>query len=55
MSITQKMIRAKDLYQQGMTLKAIGRMYHKSHVAIRNWLIAQGVEMRPRGRRPLVA
>jgi hypothetical protein len=54
--VTSTMKRAKTLYTvHNMTLIAIGRQFHKSHVAIRNWLIAQGVEMRNRGRRPATA
>ena len=42
-----------DLYRRGMTLKSIGNRYHKSHVAIRDYLLSLGVTMRPRGRRPV--
>lgn len=45
-----KQERAAKLYEEGMSLKAIGNRFHKSHVCIRNWCLAQGVKMRSRGR-----
>jgi uncharacterized protein YjcR len=47
-----KQERAAQYYMKGMTLKAIANRFHVSHVCIRNWLLKQGVTMRPKGRVP---
>ena len=45
--------RAKNYYEdKGMSLIKIGEMLSVSHCTVRNWLLNQGVKMRPRGRRP---
>ena len=44
--------RAKNYYEdKGMSLVKIGEMLSVSHCTVRNWLLNQGVKMRPRGRR----
>ena len=48
-----KQERAKEYYENGMTLQAIAGRMHVTHVTIRNWLLKQDVELRSRGRRPV--
>ncbi len=46
-----KQERAASYYREGRSLRSIAGTFHVSHIAIRNWLLAQGVRLRPQGRR----
>jgi DNA invertase Pin-like site-specific DNA recombinase len=44
---------AVRLYEDGMTLTEVGLRFGVSQQAVRRAVAAEGVEIRPRGRRPL--
>jgi hypothetical protein len=46
---------AVQLYEKGLTLMEVGLHFGVSQGAARRAVAAEGVEIRPRGRRPLIA